>query len=179
MVAILHEGKTDKSFFDHLLASYNLQYAEDNIHYFNFKGVNNIFKLNHSDYDILEEEIDVGKISKVLIVVDADDKYEDREKDLKKLIEDLNFNVEIDYFIMCGEDRIGNLESFLLSSLNDEQKECLKAFLDCYAYDFTDKHIYNIFYKDKRHPFDFNMPIFKELKSKLENLLSKDEHSCG
>jgi len=171
MVALLHEGKTDRAFFNNILKAYNLPNDEENIKYYDFGGVDNIFKLNNRHYDILEEEINVGKVSKALIVVDADYQYEDRENNLKKLIEDLEFDIEIDYFIMSGEDRTGNLESFLLSSLDDDQKECLKTFLDCYEHEFTQKHIYNIFYKDKRHPFDFNTPVFNELKSKLENLL--------
>jgi hypothetical protein len=171
MVALLHEGKTDRTFFDNILKAYNLSNDEENIKYYDFGGVDNIFKLNHRHYDILEEEIGVGKISKVLIVVDADNKYDDRENNLKNLIEDLEFDIEIDYFIMCGENHTGNLESFLISSLDDEQKECLKTFLDCYEHNFTDKHIYNIFYKDKKHPFDFNTPAFDNLKSKLEKLL--------
>ncbi len=171
MVAILHEGKTDKAFFDNLLTSYDLPRSEETIKYYDFQGVDNIFSLSHSHYDILEEEIGVGKISKVLIVVDADNHYDERETNLKILIDDLGFSVPVDYFIMSGENHTGNLESFLLSSLDDEQKECLKTFLNCYKYDFTDKHIYNIFYKDKRHPFDFNTPVFDELKLKLEKLL--------
>ncbi len=171
MVAILHEGKTDKIFFDSLLSSYDLPNGETFIKYFDFKGVDNIFKLNHAYYDILEEEVGVGKISKILIIVDADDHYDERASDLKRLVNNLGFDVGIDYFIMCGENHSGNLESFLLSSLDDEQKDCLKTFLDCYTYDFTNKHVYNIFYKDKKHPFDFHSPVFNELKLKLEKLL--------
>ena len=170
MVAILYEGKTDKTFFDNLLASYDLPNTEEARKYFDFQGVDNIFRLSHQHYDTLEEEISVGKISKVLIVVDADNQYDEREKKLKILIGDLDLGVSVDYFIMCDENHMGNLESFLLSSLDDEQKECLKTFLDCYEYDFTDKHIYNIFYKDKKHPFDFNTSAFSGLKSKLEEL---------
>ena len=171
MVALLHEGKTDRAFFDTIFKAYSLPNDEENIKYYDFGGVGNIFKVSYRHYDTLEEEIGVGKISKVLIVVDADNKYDDRENNLKKLIEDLEFDIEIDYFIMCGENHTGNLESFLLSSLDDDQKECLKTFLDCYEYDFTDKHIYNIFYKNKKHPFDFNTLVFNDLKSKLEKLL--------
>lgn len=171
MVAILHEGKTDKAFFDDFLKNYDLPNSENDIKYFDFEGVDNIFKLGNPHYDILEEEIGVGKILRILIVIDSDNQYDDREKNLKRLIKDLDLDVDTDYFIMCGDDHTGNLESFLLSSLDEEQKNCLKTFLDCYEYEFTDKHIYNIFYKNKRHPFDFNAPIFNELKLKLENLL--------
>ena len=171
MVAILHEGKTDRAFFDTILKTYNLPNDEENVKYYDFGGVDNIFKLNHRHYDILEEEISVGKISKALIVVDADNHYDEREANLKTFIDDLDFNVDVDYFIMCSENHTGNLESFLLSSLDDDQKECLKTFLDCYEHEFTDKHIYNIFYKNKKHPFDFNTPVFNDLKLKLEKLL--------
>ena len=174
MVAILHEGKTDRAFFDNILKAYRLPNDEENVKYYDFGGVDNIFKVGYKHYDTLEEEIRVGKISKALIVADADNNYDERESNLKTLIDDLDFNIEIDYFIMSGKNHTGNLESFLLSSLDDEQKKCLKTFLDCYAHEFSDKHIYNIFYKDKRHPFDFNTPVFNDLKSKLEKLLSGD-----
>ena len=48
----------------------------------------------------------------------------------------------------------------VFATTHSKEKECLKTFLDCYEHEFTQKHIYNIFYKDKRHPFDFGAPAF-------------------
>jgi hypothetical protein len=62
------------------------------------------------------------------------------------------------------------LESFLLSVLDDEQKECIEEFKKCYKYELSDKWTYNTFYKQKKHPFDFDHPNFQPLKDKLTDL---------
>ena len=85
------------------------------------------------------------------------------------------FDVSVDYYIMCDEKKEGHLESFLLSVLEDEQKECIESFRDCYKYELTDKWAYNEFYKQKKYPFDFSHDNFKELKTKLTNLFKEVE----
>lgn len=170
MVALIHEGKTDKEFFTDLLRAYNLPYTEDRIKYINFESINNIFQVGYSYYDDLENEIKIGKISKLLIVIDADFKYDKHLSRLEDTIKNLDFDIPIDFYIMCNENNEGNLESFLLSILDEEQKECFKKFIKCYQYDLSDKKIYNIFYKDMKHPFDYNHSNFDELKQKLKNL---------
>jgi hypothetical protein len=45
-----------------------------------------------------------------------------------------------------------------------------KEFRLCYEYDLPDKWLYNSFYKQKKHPFDFHHKRFDELKDRLENL---------
>ena len=172
MVVIAYEGKSDGEFFDSLLKTYNLPKA----FYYEFEGKDNIFKLAHDNYAEIESDID--KIDKMLIVVDADNEkdtnpnrgYESSQKALQVLIEDLNFNIPIEYHIMCDKNKEGNLESFLLSVLEDEQKECIEDFKKCYKYELTDKWAYNTFYKQKNHPFDFSHKNFDELKQKLQNL---------
>jgi len=172
MVALIHEGKTDKEFFNNLLQSYNLPLLEDKIKYINFEGINNIFQVGNSNYDEIENEIKIGKISKMLIVVDADFKYEEHLKKLKETIENLAFDIPIDFYIMCDDNKEGNLESFLLSVLDDKQKECIKIFKNCYKYELTDKWTYNTFYRHKKYPFDFSHQNFDELKEKLTNLFN-------
>ena len=155
MVAIIHEGKTDREFFTTLLDSYALPSSESELRYYNFEGIDNIFKLDHDYYNEIE----------------ADNKYKGHEKKLKTLIEDLSFDsIDIDYFIIADEYQQGNLESFLLSVLDDEQKKCIKEFRKCYKYDLSDKWAYGTFYKQKKHPFDFKHKYFNDLKEKLFKL---------
>ncbi len=180
MVIIGYEGKSDGEFFDSLLEVYNLDINK--VTYYEFEGKDNLFNIGHIYYD--EIESDLEKIEKILLVVDADsDKdsapnrgYDNSKKALKKLIEDLGFeNVDIDYYIMCDEHKNGNLESFLLSLLDDEQKDCVKKFRDCYKYELTDKWAYNSFYKQKKEPFDFKHKNFNTLKQKLKNLFKEQK----
>ena len=176
MVIIAYEGKSDGEFFNSLLDEYKLD--KNKVTYYDFGGKDNIFNIRHPHYDEIEKKY-LSKVEKILLVVDADnDKdpnpnrgYNPSEKALKKLIDDLGFNdVSIDYHIMCDENREGNLESFLLSILDDEQKECIDKFRDCYRYDLTDKWAYNSFYKQKKEPFDFQHQNFNTLKQKLQTL---------
>ncbi len=175
MVIIAYEGKSDGEFFNTLLDKYGLD--KNQVTYYDFKGKDNLFNINHQHYN--EIEGDVSIIEKILLVVDADNEkdpnpnrgYDASEKALKTLIDDLAFeDVSMDYFIMCDENREGNLESFLLSILDDKQKECIDNFRECYKYELSDKWAYNTFYKQKKEPFDFNHKNFKILKAKLENL---------
>ena len=177
MVAILFEGKSDGRFFDDVLKEYNLP-VED-VTYYDFKGKDNIFNIGHEFYGEIEDDIkNIGRIEKLFIVVDADNPkdpnpnrgYEASEEKLKKIIEDLDFNIPIDYYIMCDTNNNGYLESFLLSVLDDKQKECIEDFKSCFTYELTDKWVYNTFYKHNQHPFDFSHENFNELKQKLQTL---------
>ena len=176
MVIIAYEGKSDGEFFDTLLDEYNLD--KNAVTYYDFTGKDNLFNISHQHYKEIEEKY-INIVNKILLVVDADNKtdpnpnrgYDASEKALKKLIEDLSFeDISIDYYIMCDENKEGNLESFLLSVLDEEQKECIRRFRECYKYELTDKWAYNTFYKQKKYPFDFSHPNFNELKEKLQNL---------
>ena len=175
MVVIIVEGHSDREFLqDFISKTFNI--AKEKYEFKVFDGKDNIFKLNHFYYDEIEKELDL--IEKILIVVDADDPkdkcpirgYEETEQKLKELINNLGFSVPIDYFIFCDEDKKGYLESFLLSVLDEEQKDCIKNFKDCFAYNLSDKWVYNSFYKHNDHPFDFSHSNFDELKQKLQTL---------
>jgi len=176
MVVIAYEGKSDGEFFNDLLNEYHLPNNE--VRYYEFEGKDNLFNIAHSNYD--EIESDIKKIEKILLVVDADNKedqnpnrgFEASQKKLIEIIDDLEFDIEIDYYIMCDEKKEGNLESFLLSVLDDKQKECIETFKSCYKYNLTDKWAYNTFYKQKKHPFDFNHKNFNLLKQKLQSLFN-------
>ena len=138
MVIIAYEGKSDGEFFDTLLDEYTLD--TNQVTYYDFEGKDNLFNTSHAHYDEIEKKY-LNIVTHILFVVDADnDKdpnpnrgYDASEQALKALITDLNFeDTSIDYFIMCDENNEGNLESFLLSVLDDKQKECIKNFRECY-----------------------------------------------
>lgn len=176
MVAILFEGISDETFFNSILDEYKL--PKNEIVFLKFEGKDNIFKLSHKNYTDLETDISVSRITKAIIVVDADNEkdtnpnrgFEASKNKIEEIINDLNFPIFIDYYIMCDENKEGNLESFLLSVLEDEQKECISKFRYCYKYELSDKWAYNTFYKQKKEPFNFQHENFKLLKEKLENL---------
>jgi len=180
MVAILFEGKSDGRFFDDILNTYNLSI---DIVYYDFKGKDNLFNIGHKFYDEIEEDIkNIGRIQKILIVADADNPkdlnpnrgYKATESKIKEIIENLDFDIPIEYYIMCDENQEGYLESFLLSVLDEKQKKCIEDFKSCFKYELTDKWVYNSFYKHNNYPFDFSHQNFNELKQKLKNLF-KDE----
>ncbi len=176
MVAILFEGISDENFFNSILDEYKL--PKNEVTFLKFDGKDNIFKVSHKNYDYLETDIDAGKITKAIIVVDADNEkdlnpnrgFEASKNKIEEIITHLDFSISIDYYIMCDEKKEGNLESFLLSVLEDEQKECISKFRDCYKHNLSDKWIYNTFYKQKKEPFNFQHSNFNLLKEKLENL---------
>jgi len=180
MVIIAYEGKSDGEFFDTLLSEYNLPFNE--VIYYDFEGKDNLFNIGHDYYDEIEKT-HLSKIEKILLVVDADNEkdpnpnrgYGASEKALKKLIKDLSFeDVFIDYYIMCDNKKEGNLESFLLSVLDDEQIKCIKNFRECYKYELSDKWAYNTFYKQKKEPYNFEHENFNNLKQKLKNLFKEE-----
>ena len=186
MVAILFEGKTDKQFLEQICKSYTL--PVDKIKYFNFKGKDNLFNISNSNYNELEKDINIlEKINAILIVTDADKEsdihpyrgFETTKNKLEETIEKLAFTIPVDYYIMCDENKQGNLESFLLSVLDDRQKKCISRFTKCYEYDLNDKWVYNTFYKQKKHPFDFKHQNFDLLKDKLMNLFKYEEIICS
>jgi len=175
MVVFVVEGKTDIEFFRDFIEELDIQ--KDRYAFKNFEGKDNIFKLNHKLYNEIEGELDI--VDKIFIAVDADDPkdrspirgYIKTQKRLEKLIDDLDFDIAIDYFIFSDQEKEkGYLESFLLSVLDDEQQKCIEKFKECYKYDLKDKWIFNEFYKQKQYPFDYSHPNFDELKQKLKNL---------
>ncbi len=175
MVVIITEGKSDIEFLEDFILN-TIKIAREKFEFKNFEGKDNIFQLNHKFYDEIENELDI--IDAILITTDADNPndtssirgYNETENKLKELINNLSFDVFIDYYIFCDEKKEGYLESFLLSVLDDNQKECIQNFKECYKYDLTDKWVYNTFYKQKKYPFNYSHPNFNELRVKLQNL---------
>jgi len=120
----------------------------------------------------------IGKqIKKALFVFDADFEQdnsttgglEDSEKCIKQLIEDLNWNIEVDYYIF---DK--NLDDFIIKTLSKEEQNCFKAFDECL--DIQDKNknkkISTCIYKKlyPKAPYNFSHKNFTPLKQKLTDL---------
>ena len=176
MVAILFEGKTDVAFFDSLVNHYELD--KDQVIYKNFEGKDNVFNISHEHYDTLEKSIEQERITKLLIIVDADNPkdpspcrgYTETQTKLNELKDDLDFNIPVDFYIMCDKNQEGYLESFLLSVLDGTQRLCIDKFKACFEYELSDKWVYNSFYKHHKHPFDFSHANFNALKQKLQTL---------
>ncbi len=72
------------------------------------------------------------------------------------------------------ETNSGYLESLIFSTLSEQQKECIKNFLDCSNFTSKDNHksIINQIYKMgyPNEPYNYEHPNFKELKDKLKKL---------
>jgi len=176
MVAILFEGKTDVAFFDDIIEYYQLD--KNQIIYKNFEGKDNLFDLMHEHYNSLEENIDNERITNILIIADADNPkdsspcrgYTETQTKLNELKDNLAFDIPVDFYIMCDNNRQGYLESFLLSVLDGTQRQCIDSFKECFEYELSDKWVYNSFYKHNKHPFDFSHKNFNTLKQKLQTL---------
>ncbi len=175
MVVIITEGKSDIEFLnDFISTKFNI--SKDKYKFKNFEGKDNIFKLDHKFYDEIENELDI--IDAIFITTDADDPkelsnirgYNKTKEKLEELIKNLDFDIFMDYYIFCDEKKEGYLESFLLSVLDNKQKECIKNFKTCFQYELSDKWVYNSFYKHHKYPFDYSHPNFNTLREKLQNL---------
>jgi len=176
MVAILHEGKSiDKSFFELLLDDLGLDKSQ--VFFYGMGTKSNFFKPNHKQYEDLKIDIATEKIDKVLFIIDADETFENTQIQLCKIIDEINIKKLSDYYIACDPlTKIGYLESVILSTLSDEQKECIEKFLDCSDFKSKthDKSIFNVIYKNAypNAPFDFSHENFNDLKTKLTNLFN-------
>jgi hypothetical protein len=125
------------------------------------------------------------RTEKILFVIDADDVindaiyggYENTEKALNGLISQLDFQDISSTHIMCDPiTKTGYLESFILSTIPEQQRNCIERFLDCSQFKSKENHkailnqIYNIAYPNA--PYNFAHPHFEELKTKLRELFS-------
>ena len=174
MYAILHEGKSiDKSFFKLLLD--NLKLDKSQVLFYGMGTKSNFFKKEHSQYADLKLEIQSENVTKLLFIIDADNDFEDTENKLVNIINELNFKEISKFYIACNPlTKEGYLESIILSSLSDVQKNCIENFLECSEFKLKthDKSILNEIYKKAypNAPYDFTHKNFNELKQKLQNL---------
>ena len=150
----------------------------------------NHFIKNHSNYKDLKLEIEDKKISKAFFIVDSDyekeKKYSGYKNTLRE-IELIKINLSIkgisDTFIaydMNSEKKEGYLESLILSTLSEEQDDCINSFLEkCPEFRGKNSHksIFNVIYKNAypNVPYNFEHPNFNILKQKLKNLFKEEK----
>ena len=190
-IAIVCEGKADKDFFDslieHLIENKSINLYEKTVSFYILGGKSSLFKVENKNYQELQSEVLMERIEKILFVVDADDVindaiyggYENTEKALNELISQLDFQNISSTYIMCDPiTKTGYLESFILSTIPEQQRHCIERFLDCSQFKSKENHkailnqIYNIAYPNA--PYNFAHSHFDKLKEKLCLLFSNE-----
>ena len=192
-VSILHEGKSiDKSFFKLLYAHLGVDEFElkQRVNFVGMGSKSNFFKLENKVYKLLKSEIEREVIEKVLFIVDSDyegnkkyDGYEDTLREIETIQEQLVIKAISDTFVaydMNSEKKEGYLESLILSTLSEDQDNCINSFLKkCPEFRGKDSHksIFNVIYKNAypQAPYNFEHPYFEELKQKLKNLFKEEK----
>jgi hypothetical protein len=187
MYALLHEGKSiDKYFFELLLE--HLELDKNLISFLGMGSKSNFFKTDNKRYKDLILDIKIEKITKILFILDADyesnkkyDGYKDTLIEIESIQQKLNIKKISDSFIaydMNSEKKEGYLESLILSTLSEEQDDCINSFLEkCPEFRGKDSHksIFNVIYKNAypKAPYNFEHENFNELKTKLKNLFKE------
>jgi hypothetical protein len=187
MYAILHEGKSiDKGFFELLLE--HLELDKNLISFLGMGNKSNFFKTDNKRYKDLILDIKIEKITKILFILDADyegnkkhDGYKDTLIEIESIQQQLNIKKISDTFIaydMNSEKKEGYLESLILSTLSEEQDDCINSFLEkCPEFRGKNSHksIFNVIYKNAypKAPYNFEHENFNELKTKLKNLFKE------
>lgn len=185
-IAILHEGNT-KQTNDNSLITLLINHLELDIRKVDFYGMSrksNFFNPDYIAYTILKQRVKKGEIKKILFILDTDYEKNDRtyggfentEKELNKIISEMVGFQEISrVFITCDPNtEEGYLESFILSTIPEKQRNCIERFLDCSQFKSKENHkailnqIYNMAYPNA--PYNFEHSHFKPLKTALINL---------
>jgi hypothetical protein len=179
-VAILHEGNNDKKILQLLIEKLKLDHK---VEFLSMRGKSNFFKSEYPKYEYLKKLIEEEQIHKLLFVIDADYEdtdqtyggYQNTEKELKNIINELGFTEYSDIYIVCDPaTKEGYLESLILSTIPKQHKKCIENFLSCSEFKSKDNHksilnqIYKIAYPNK--PYDFSHQNFDTLKQKLKKL---------
>jgi len=184
-VAIVCEGKDDKTFFEALISHLvsNFVFDEKPATIYILGGKSNFFDVDNKRFKDLKLEIDSEQIEKVLFVVDADDVkadavyggFENTQTALNKIIKQLELEEVARTYIMCDPTKkTGYLESFILSTIPTAQRNCIEGFLACSQFKSKENHktilnqIYKLAYPNA--PYDFQHPHFERLKTELNHL---------
>lgn len=183
-VAIVCEGKGDKEFFDKLAIHLGFDVTKL-FSFYIFGGKSFVLDATHKKYKDLKDEIDNDQIDKILFVVDSDSEksdpthngYENTQIALNAIIERLGFTAISHTYIMCDPiTKKGYLESLILSTISEKQKNCIECFLVCSEFESKENHkaILNHIYKlaYPKAPYDFKHENFDELKQVLKNLFA-------
>jgi len=181
MVKIICEGSSDKNKIKELLRFLEIEHSDDNFVVMGNKS--NIFKSNHDNYRTILALIDADKIDRILFVVDADYQkdnseyggYENTQNRLKELIERLDIAEISSWFISCNPNsKDGYLESLLLSTVDENLRNCYDEFLDCIEFKEKNQHKYIMEQLHKitkpNKPYDFGHKNFEGLRKMLVEL---------
>jgi len=188
MVALFHEGKSiDRDFFELLLSHLKLNFNK--VSFYGMGSKSNFFKQNNKSYKKLKLEIYDNKVDKILFIIDSDYEkdnkiyggYENSLREIKLIQKELNIENISDTFIAYDKNsntKEGYLESLILSSLDNQQRECIESFLNkCPEFKGRDNHksIFNMIYKNAypKAPYNFEHRNFDELKKKLKDLFNE------
>ena len=188
-IYILHEG-SEKNTYDNqlirlLIKKLQLDKHLDSVEFIGMGAKSNFFKTENYP-KVLVDGVKLGRIEKVLFIVDSDcfendnkyGGYENTEKELNNIIIGLGFQEVSCVHIVYDpttKDKTGYLESFLLSTIPEDRMKCIEQFLRCTGFIAKDgdKSTYKRVYESIAypfHPYRFEHPHFEELKLKLTNL---------
>ena len=184
-LAICHEGHTNKSLDSQIikLLLQDLNLDVNRVEFYGFGSKSNFFKKDYKVYKNVQMAIEEQEIEKILFILDADNEEDDHffggygktVDGLRSVLSDLRLSSVSDFYISRNPNtHTGNIESLLLSSIPQEQKECIDNFLQCSEFKAkgNDKallqQIYKLAYPDT--PYNFKHKYFDELKEKLQNL---------
>ncbi|HEY8038124.1 MAG TPA: hypothetical protein VIF37_21325 [Methylobacter sp.] len=191
-IAILHEGNVKPTHDNHLLGLLirHLNLDIDLVDFYGMKSKGNFFKSDYVAYKTLKSRFENDQIKKILLIADADyiendakyGGYQNTQTALNAIVEQLGLK-EISFaFVMCDPaTNTGYLESFILSTIPDAQRNCIECFLNCSNFKSKENHkailnqIYNIAYPDA--PYDFEHKHFEPLKTALVNLFCVNHNS--
>jgi len=173
---ILCEGGNDIGFLTKFCKYLELDMKKIEIQ--KVSGKSNFFK--ERTYLTIRQKITRGLYSKVLFIVDADyvandgtyGGFENSKKELLKVIKNLNIEERSKIFIACDSStREGNLEHLVLSTLEQEERDCILKLLKCVLKMdvHSDKKIVLSSYEAifKESPYNLPHTNFDELRESL------------
>lgn len=185
-IYILHEGNNKKTNDNELirLLVEDLELDDNKIDYHGMGSKSNFFK--PENYTFFKQAVDTNQIDKILFIVDADyiendavyGGYHNTKNALDNIINQLDFQTVSRAYIVCDPaSQTGYLESLILSTIPDAQKNCIERFLECSQFHSKENHkaILNNIYKMAypKAPYNFAHPHFDLLKSELTNLFTQ------
>ena len=163
----------------------HLDFALERANFYIFRGKSELLNPTHGRYGDLKLEIEAGQIGKILFVVDADNDQSDAKKGgydntqtaLNSLIGQLSITAISQSYIVCDpQTKLGYLESLILSTIPEAEKNCIERFLDCSQFHSKEDHktILNQIYKTAypNAPYNFAHAHFDPLKSALTQLFA-------
>ena len=183
--AICHEGHTNKSLDNEIikLLLQDLNLDVNRVEFYGFGSKSNFYKKDYKVYKNLQMAIQEQEIEKILFVLDADNEVDDyffggygkTVNGLRSVLSDMRLDNVSDFYISRNPNtHTGNIESLLLSTIPQEQKECIDTFLQCSEFGAkgNDKALLQQIYKlaYPHTPYNFKHENFNELKEKLQNL---------